>query len=115
MRMGGGARERQGWLRTCFYTAVIYCPFGRTGPHPTMNRSLPLVRLLERRTRALRRQLAAAVAGKDTGVHQARVASRRLREAIPVLTEGLHHSHAGRAQRKIRRLTQALGSVRELD
>lgn len=80
-----------------------------------MNRPLPLVRLLERRTRALRRQLSAAIAGKDTGVHQARVASRRLREAIPVLTEGLHHSKAGKAQRKIRRLTQALGSVRELD
>jgi CHAD domain-containing protein len=80
-----------------------------------MNRSLPLVRLLERRTRALHRQLAAAVAGKDTGVHQARVASRRLREALPVLTEGLEHSQSGKAQRKVRRLTQALGSVRELD
>ena len=80
-----------------------------------MNRSLPLVRLLERRTRALRRQLAAAIAGKDTGVHQARVASRRLREALPVLTDGLHHTRAGKAERKVRRLTQALGTVRELD
>ena len=80
-----------------------------------MNRSLPLVRLLERRARALHRQLAAAVAGKDTGVHQARVASRRLREALPVLTEGLPHTGAGKAQRKIQRLTRALGSVRELD
>jgi CHAD domain-containing protein len=80
-----------------------------------MNRPSPLVRLLERRTRALRRQLAAAIAGKDVGVHQARVASRRLREALPVLTEGLAHSKSGKAQRKIRRLTQALGTVRELD
>jgi len=83
-----------------------------------MNRpstSLTLVRLFERRTRALKRQLAAAVAGKDTGVHQARVASRRLREAIPVLTEGLQHTKGGKANRKIRRLTQALGTVRELD
>ena len=82
-----------------------------------MNRpSAPaLVRLLERRARALKRQLANAVVGKDTGVHQARVASRRLREALPVLTEGLHHTKAGKANRKIRRLTQALGTVRELD
>jgi CHAD domain-containing protein len=80
-----------------------------------MNRSLPLVRLLQRRTQALRRQLTAAIQGKDTGVHQARVASRRLRETIPVLIEGLHHTKASKAQRKIRRLTQALGSVRELD
>ena len=76
---------------------------------------LALVRLLERRARALKRQLAAAIAGKDTGVHQARVASRRLREALPVLTQGLQHTKAGKANRKIRRLTQALGTVRELD
>jgi len=80
-----------------------------------MNRSLPLVRLLDRRAHALRRHLAAAVAGRERGVHQARVASRRLREALPVLTEGLHHSKAGKAERKVRRLTAALGGVRELD
>lgn len=80
-----------------------------------MNRQPPLVALLERRTRALRRQLTAAIDGKDVGVHQARVASRRLREALPVLTKGLDHTKAGKAQRKIRRLTQALGAVRELD
>lgn len=80
-----------------------------------MNRPSPLVPLLERRARALRRHLSAAVEGKDVGVHQARVASRRLREALPVLTEGLQHSKSGKAQRKIRKLTQALGTVRELD
>jgi CHAD domain-containing protein len=80
-----------------------------------MNRSNNLVRLLERRTRALNRHLPRAMAGDDTGVHQARVASRRLREAVPVLTEGLTGSQRGKARRKIRRLTRALGSVRELD
>jgi CHAD domain-containing protein len=48
-------------------------------------------------------------------VHQARVATRRLREAVPVLATGLKHSKAGKARRKIRRLTRALGTVRELD
>ena len=57
----------------------------------------------------------AAVAGDDRGVHQARVASRRLREAVPVLASGLKHSKSKKAGRKIRRLTRALGSVRELD
>jgi CHAD domain-containing protein len=80
-----------------------------------MTRSLPLVRLLDRRARALRQHLAAAVAGKERGVHQARVASRRLREALPVLSEGLRHAKAGKAERKVRRLTAALGGVRELD
>jgi CHAD domain-containing protein len=71
--------------------------------------------LLQRRTEALARHLPAAVAGDDTGVHQARVATRRLREAVPVLATGLKHSKAGKARRKIRRLTRALGTVRELD
>ena len=48
-------------------------------------------------------------------MHQARVASRRLREAVPVLAEDVKTSKAGKAQRKIRRLTRALGAVRELD
>ncbi|MEO5897401.1 MAG: CHAD domain-containing protein [Vicinamibacterales bacterium] len=65
--------------------------------------------------RALHRYLPAAVAGDDVGVHQARVASRRLREAVPVLAGRLKGSKAGKARRKIRRLTQALGAVRELD
>jgi len=56
-----------------------------------------------------------AIAGKDSGVHQARVASRRLREALPTLTEGLRNTKSRKAERKVRRITQALGAVRELD
>ena len=107
--------QRPGWRGTCLLHQRYILPVRPDPPHPTMNRSLPLVRLLDRRSRALRRQLAAAIAGKDAGVHQARVASRRLREALPVLTEGLHQTKAGKARRKIRRLTEALGTVRELD
>ena len=82
-----------------------------------MNRSKPRVTtvLLERRSRALKRHLPAAINGDELGVHQARVASRRLREAVPVLSTGLKGSKAGKARRKIRRLTRALGAVRELD
>ena len=71
--------------------------------------------LLERRTRALRRHLPSAVAGDYTGVHQARVATRRLREVVPVLTAGVKGAKVRKAGKKIRRLTRALGTVRELD
>jgi len=71
--------------------------------------------LLQRQSRALRRHLPAAVKGDDRAVHQARVASRRLRESVPVLSAGLKGSKANKARRKIRRLTGALGMVRELD
>jgi CHAD domain-containing protein len=82
-----------------------------------MNKSQPCVasRLLQRRAKALQRHLPEAIAGRDNGVHQARVATRRLREAVPVLGAGTASSQAGKARRKIRRLTRALGSVRELD
>jgi CHAD domain-containing protein len=71
--------------------------------------------LLERRARALKRHLPAAVKGDGIGVHQARVASRRLREAVPVLSEDIKTGKAGKAENKIRKLTRALGAVRELD
>jgi CHAD domain-containing protein len=65
--------------------------------------------------RALQRYLPSAIKGDYDGVHQARVATRRLREAVPVLTTGAKGTKAGKARRKIRRLTRALGTVRELD
>jgi CHAD domain-containing protein len=112
-------------MALCCHMPVIYWlngplrmkPQGRVGRHPTTNRAKPRVTttLLARRTRALQRYLPAAIRGDDHGVHQARVATRRLREAVPVLTAGVKGSKAARAKRKIRRLTRALGTVRELD
>src|SRR5512145_1048755 len=82
-----------------------------------MNRPQPHVTtvLLTRRARALKRHVAGAIKGDGTAVHQARVASRRLREAVPVLTVAVKGSRTDNARRKIRRLTRALGKVRELD
>ena len=71
--------------------------------------------LLDTRVKALRRQLPLAIDGDVRGVHQARVASRRLREALPVLGKGLKGSKASKANTKVRKLTRALGAVRELD
>ena len=56
-----------------------------------------------------------AIEGDVRGLHQARVASRRLREAVPVLSTGLKGGKAKKARRTIRKITRALGSVRELD
>jgi CHAD domain-containing protein len=82
-----------------------------------MNRRISSVasRLLARRAAALKRHLPHAVDGDIRGVHQARVASRRLREAVPVLTKGLKGTKGRKARGKVRRLTAALGAVRELD
>jgi CHAD domain-containing protein len=64
------------------------------------------------RLSALGRELAGAKSGDVHAVHQARVATRRLREALPMLASG---SKARKLKRSARRLTRALGPVRELD
>jgi CHAD domain-containing protein len=89
----------------------------RTGGNPTMKRADTRLttQMLQRQSRALKRHLPGAVKGDDRSVHQARVASRRLRESVPVLSAGLKGSKGNKARRKIRRLTGALGMVRELD
>jgi len=71
--------------------------------------------LLEGRAKALKHHLPKAIDGDGIGVHHARVASRRLRELVPVLSEDVKGNKPRKAERKIRRLTRALGAVRELD
>jgi CHAD domain-containing protein len=64
------------------------------------------------RLRAVDRWLPDARKHDVDAVHRARVATRRLREALPVLASGKTKRAAGKSAR---RLTRALGSVRELD
>lgn len=71
--------------------------------------------LISARARALNRALPRAIEGNERGLHQARVASRRLREAVPVFSAGLKGVKAKKTSRTIRKITRALGSVRELD
>lgn len=70
-------------------------------------------KLLHARVVTLLDAMPAAHAGNPSSVHQARVASRRLREALPV-TSG---TAAGvrQAVKQVRRVTRALGPVREID
>ena len=74
-----------------------------------------LATLVTRRHDALRAQAGEAHDGKVDGVHQARVASRRLREVVPVLGRGLDDVRLKPLRRGLRDLTRALGPVRELD
>ena len=74
----------------------------------------PLAQSVSRRVEALAEHLHAALDGEEHAIHHARVATRRLREILPVAID----THAGRGQRlrrRLKRLTAALGPVRELD
>ena len=68
--------------------------------------------LIRQRLGALTRMLPGARAGEVTAIHQARVATRRLREALPLVAR---RSSGRKLARVVRRLTRALGPVRELD
>lgn len=73
-------------------------------------------RLARRRLVALARHIPEARDGQAEGVHQARVASRRLRELLPIygVSPDLQAT-AKRLRARVRRLTRGLGRVRELD
>lgn len=80
-----------------------------------MNARPPLVTGLDTRLRALEQAFPAALEGTVDGLHHARVATRRLREALPVLVAVLPQGKLRKAIRRMRRVTRALGPVRELD
>ena len=80
-----------------------------------MEHSVLSVALLRQRLVSLMKAMPAAQAGDQMSVHQARVASRRLREALPLLGVRADADALDRADKRVRRITRALGPVRELD
>jgi CHAD domain-containing protein len=73
-----------------------------------------LAESLGRRVEALGDHLHDALEGGERGIHQARVATRRLREIVPVVVE-TRKGLGAKLRRRLKRLTRALGPVRELD
>lgn len=59
------------------------------------------------------RELPGVEEGSVEALHHARVATRRLRELLPVL--GWEHDTARKLRRQLRKVTRRLGAVRELD
>jgi CHAD domain-containing protein len=77
-----------------------------------MRRTSPSELLIRQRLTALSRTLPGAQKGDVQAVHQARVATRRIREALPLVARG----RSGKSLKKsVRKLTRVLGPVRELD
>jgi CHAD domain-containing protein len=55
------------------------------------------------------------VNGRTTGLHKTRVASRRIREALPVVSVCAPPAKVKKLSKKMRALTRYLGPIRELD
>lgn len=74
-----------------------------------------LIATLARLSSRFTRELVRARRGVPEGVHQARVAARRLREAVGALEPVLPPGTARKAVRRLRACRQNLGAVREAD
>jgi len=84
----------------------------------TIMRSPAVRRAFARRVRALERDLPGALGEDVEALHRSRVASRRLREILPVLgLDGAAEQGPAvtKVRSRVRHVTRALGSVRELD
>jgi CHAD domain-containing protein len=77
-----------------------------------MTDSHPSELLIRQRLAALTRTLPSASGGDVNAIHQARVATRRVRAALPIVTRGASRR---KLKKSFTRLTRALGGVRELD
>ena len=75
----------------------------------------PLSRPFERQMRAFSKHFRRAVEGEVEPLHQCRVATRRLREILPLCVSEVPRGAATRARRRLRRVGRALGGVREID
>jgi CHAD domain-containing protein len=69
--------------------------------------------LLQNRLNHLRRELQGVEDGSESAIHRTRVASRRLREVLPVLR--LDGDVVSKLNRRLRKVTRRLGTIRELD
>jgi len=80
---------------------------------PIMPLSSTRSELLKKRLDQFTRVLTSVEQGDVRGLHRARVASRRLRELMPMLQ--LDADKARKLARRLRKVTTRLGTVRELD
>jgi CHAD domain-containing protein len=72
-------------------------------------------RLWHKRLEALSAVWPHLMEGETKALHKARVASRRIREALPVVAVSAPKPKVKKLKRRLRELTQSLGPIRELD
>src|SRR5437879_2856235 len=90
-------------------------PWVTTPPHPSMNVQPSYDSLWQKRLQALGAVWPEFLAGETEALHKARVASRRIREALPVVGANAPRAKVKKLRKRLRYLTRSLGPIRELD
>ena len=80
-----------------------------------MNTSTPRDRLWRKRLNELSAVWPDFVSGHTGALHKTRVASRRIREALPIVAAAAPPDKVKKLSRKMRAITRSLGPIRELD
>ena len=80
-----------------------------------MNASTSRDKLWRKRLNELSSVWPEFVHGRTAGLHKTRVASRRIREALPIVAVAAPPEKVKKLNKKVRALTRALGPIRELD
>jgi CHAD domain-containing protein len=80
-----------------------------------MNTSTSRDRLWRKRLNELSAVWPDFVNGRTGGLHKTRVASRRIREALPIIGASAPPAKVRKLSKKMRALTRSLGPIRELD
>jgi CHAD domain-containing protein len=80
-----------------------------------MNKQPSYEGLWRKRLAALDKVWPEFLAGETEALHKARVASRRIREALPVVAVDAPAAKVRKLRKKMRRFTRVLGPIRELD
>jgi CHAD domain-containing protein len=80
-----------------------------------MNASTSCDRLWHKRLNELSQVWPELLDGRTSGLHKTRVATRRIREALPIVAVGAPPAKVKKLSRKIRAVTRYLGPIRELD
>jgi len=80
-----------------------------------MNTSASRDRLWRKRLNELSAVWPDFVSGRAAGLHKTRVASRRIREALPIVGATAPPDKVKKLNKKMRALTRCLGPIRELD
>ncbi len=80
-----------------------------------MNATTPRDKLWRKRLNELSAVWPEFVSGRTRGLHKTRVASRRIREALPIVAVAAPPAKVKKLNKKMRALTRALGPIRELD
>jgi CHAD domain-containing protein len=84
-------------------------------PHPSMNTSTSRDRLWRKRLNELSAVWPDFISGRTGGLHKTRVASRRIREALPIVGADAAPAKVKKLSKKMRALTRSLGPIRELE